>query len=55
MSTPFPHLFDPLSLRHKTLKHRLNFGAHTANMPRTACPVSATSATTQRGPVAAPR
>ena len=32
MSTPFPHLFEPLSLRHKTLKHRLNFGAHTANM-----------------------
>ena len=32
MSQPFPHLFTPLSLRHKTLKHRLNFGAHTANM-----------------------
>ena len=28
----FPHLFQPLKLRHKTLKHRLNFGAHTANM-----------------------
>ncbi len=28
----FPHLFQPLRLRHKTLKHRLNFGAHTANM-----------------------
>jgi 2,4-dienoyl-CoA reductase-like NADH-dependent reductase (Old Yellow Enzyme family) len=27
-----PHLFQPLQLRHKTLKHRLNFGAHTANM-----------------------
>ena len=32
MSTLFPHLFEPLGLRHKTLKHRLNFGAHTANM-----------------------
>ena len=32
MSHPFPHLFQPLTLRHKTLKHRLNFGAHTANM-----------------------
>ena len=30
--TPFPHLFSPLVLRHKTLKHRLNLGAHTANM-----------------------
>jgi 2,4-dienoyl-CoA reductase-like NADH-dependent reductase (Old Yellow Enzyme family) len=30
--TPFPHLFSPLALRHKTLKHRLNLGAHTANM-----------------------
>ncbi len=28
----YPHLFQPLKLRHKTLKHRLNFGAHTANM-----------------------
>ncbi len=32
MSQLFPHLFAPLQLRHKTLKHRLNFGAHTANM-----------------------
>jgi 2,4-dienoyl-CoA reductase-like NADH-dependent reductase (Old Yellow Enzyme family) len=32
MSKLFPHLFEPLSLRHKTLRHRLNFGAHTANM-----------------------
>ena len=24
--------FQPLKLRHKTLKHRINFGAHTANM-----------------------
>jgi len=28
----YPHLFQPIQLRHKTLKHRLNFGAHTANM-----------------------
>ncbi|MDX1528084.1 MAG: oxidoreductase, partial [Gammaproteobacteria bacterium] len=32
MSKLFPHLFEPLKLRHKTLRHRLNFGAHTANM-----------------------
>ncbi|MFQ5776152.1 MAG: FAD-dependent oxidoreductase [Kiloniellaceae bacterium] len=32
MSERFAHLFQPLALRHKTLKHRLNFGAHTANM-----------------------
>ena len=32
MSTMFPHLFQPLRLRHLTLKHRLVFGAHTANM-----------------------
>ena len=32
MSQPFPHLFQPLQLRHKTLKNRIVFGAHTANM-----------------------
>ncbi len=26
------HVFQPLQLGHKTLKHRLTFGAHTANM-----------------------
>lgn len=26
------HLFKPITVGHKTLKHRLNFGAHTANM-----------------------
>ena len=31
-STPFPHLFRPIQVGAKTLKHRLNFGAHTANM-----------------------
>ena len=29
---PFPHVFAPLQLRHRTLKSRINFGAHTANM-----------------------
>ena len=28
----FPHLFEPIEVGAKTLKHRLNFGAHTANM-----------------------
>jgi 2,4-dienoyl-CoA reductase-like NADH-dependent reductase (Old Yellow Enzyme family)/pyruvate/2-oxoglutarate dehydrogenase complex dihydrolipoamide dehydrogenase (E3) component len=32
MAEPFPHLFAPLALRYKTLKSRLVFGAHTANM-----------------------
>ena len=32
MSEIFAHLMQPLDLRHKTLRHRLNFGAHTANM-----------------------
>jgi len=32
MTQAFPHLFQPLKLRHKTLKCRINFGAHTANM-----------------------
>lgn len=38
MSELFPHLFEPLTLRHKTLKHRLNFGAHTANMAEAGLP-----------------
>ena len=37
-SQPFPHLFKPLTLRHKTLKHRLTFGAHTANMAEAGLP-----------------
>jgi 2,4-dienoyl-CoA reductase-like NADH-dependent reductase (Old Yellow Enzyme family)/thioredoxin reductase len=32
MSDPFPALFQPLQLRHKTLRNRIVFGAHTANM-----------------------
>jgi 2,4-dienoyl-CoA reductase-like NADH-dependent reductase (Old Yellow Enzyme family) len=38
MSKLFPKLFSPLTLRHKTLKHRLNFGAHTANMSEAGLP-----------------
>jgi 2,4-dienoyl-CoA reductase-like NADH-dependent reductase (Old Yellow Enzyme family)/thioredoxin reductase len=30
--TAFPHVFKPIGLRHKTLKNRVVFGAHTANM-----------------------
>lgn len=30
--TGFPHIFKPLRLRHKTLKNRIVFGAHTTNM-----------------------
>jgi 2,4-dienoyl-CoA reductase-like NADH-dependent reductase (Old Yellow Enzyme family)/thioredoxin reductase len=28
----FPHVFEPLPLRHRTLSNRIVFGAHTANM-----------------------
>ena len=28
----FPHLFEPIALRHKTLRNRIVFGAHTVNM-----------------------
>jgi len=38
VSKLFPHLFKPLTLNHKTLKHRLNFGAHTANMAEAGLP-----------------
>ena len=31
-ATGFPHVFAPLQLRHRTLRSRINFGAHTANM-----------------------
>ncbi len=36
--TRFPHVFRPLALRHKTLKHRITFGAHTANMAEDGLP-----------------
>jgi len=32
MSDTFPHLAQPLQLRHVTLRNRIVFGAHTANM-----------------------
>jgi len=32
MSDMFPALFKPLQIRHKTLRNRIVFGAHTANM-----------------------
>ncbi|MFI5292406.1 MAG: oxidoreductase, partial [Candidatus Limnocylindrales bacterium] len=32
MSEAFPHVFEPLQLRHRTLRSRITFGAHTANM-----------------------
>ena len=28
----FPHVFAPLTLRHRTLRSRINLGAHTTNM-----------------------
>ncbi len=28
----FPNIAQPLELRHRTLRNRINFGAHTANM-----------------------
>jgi len=34
----FPHMLQPLSLRHKTLKNRVVFGAHTANMSEAGLP-----------------
>ena len=38
MPTAFPHLFQPLQLRHKTLANRIVFGAHTANMAEQGLP-----------------
>ena len=35
----FPHLFSPLQLRHNTLRNRIVFGAHTANMAEGGLPV----------------
>jgi 2,4-dienoyl-CoA reductase-like NADH-dependent reductase (Old Yellow Enzyme family) len=34
----FPHIFEPLRLRHKTLSSRITFGAHTANMAENGLP-----------------
>ncbi|MDH3660931.1 MAG: FAD-dependent oxidoreductase [Alphaproteobacteria bacterium] len=38
MAHDFPHLFTPLSIRGKTLKNRITFGAHTANMAEDGLP-----------------
>ena len=38
MASPFPYLFSPLQLRGKTLKNRITFGAHTANMSEDGLP-----------------
>ena len=38
MSRLFPHVFNPIDVGHKTLKHRINFGAHTANMAEAGLP-----------------
>ena len=38
MSGHFSHLFNPIQLRHKTLKNRVVFGAHTANMAEQGLP-----------------
>ncbi len=35
---PFPHVFEPLRLRHRTLASRITFGAHTANMAERGLP-----------------
>lgn len=34
----FPHVFKPVQLRHKTLKNRVVFGAHTTNMAENGLP-----------------
>jgi 2,4-dienoyl-CoA reductase-like NADH-dependent reductase (Old Yellow Enzyme family)/thioredoxin reductase len=36
--TDFPHVFEPLRLRHKTLRARINLGAHTTNMSEAGYP-----------------
>ncbi len=38
MTTPYPHVFEPLKLRHRTLANRIVFGAHTANMSHEGIP-----------------
>ncbi|HIL15717.1 MAG TPA: FAD-dependent oxidoreductase [Deltaproteobacteria bacterium] len=37
-SNPYPHVFAPVTLRHKTLRNRIVFGAHTANMAEQGLP-----------------
>ena len=38
MTQAFPHLFQPLQLRHRQLRNRIVFGAHTANMAEQGIP-----------------
>lgn len=38
MPQAFPHLFTPLQLRHRQLRNRIVFGAHTANMAEQGIP-----------------
>ena len=38
MTDAFPHVFAPLTLRHRTLRSRITFGAHTANMAEDGLP-----------------
>ena len=38
MAQPYPHIFRPLTLRHKTLANRIVFGAHTTNMAKGGLP-----------------
>ena len=38
MAGAFPHVFEPLTLRHVTLRNRIVFGAHTANMAEQGLP-----------------
>lgn len=38
MTSAYPHVFQPLKLRHRTLKNRIVFGAHTANMSHEGIP-----------------
>jgi 2,4-dienoyl-CoA reductase-like NADH-dependent reductase (Old Yellow Enzyme family) len=36
--TEFPHVFEPIRLRHRTLRSRIVFGAHTANLAENGLP-----------------
>ena len=38
MDTKFSHVFKPMTLRHKVLRNRITFGAHTANMAENGLP-----------------
>ena len=55
MSSTFPNLFRPLKLAHLTLKNRIVFGAHTANMAECGCQANGIAAITRSAPAAAPR